>query len=149
TRQGADAPRGVVPMGVRPQMGQRFSRADRIRATREFQAAVRGGEKVSLRGLSLYVHRRPGSGKRLGLAVAGRLGGAVARNRIKRRLREYVRRHRDQMAEGVDLIVVVHRDLSRVDPDAFRTMMGDLFTRAKLFQHPPRKHAEEFVHTAS
>ena len=130
-------------------MRQRFSRVDRIRTTTEFRAVVRGGEKVSSRGLSLFVQRQPGPGRRLGLAVAGRLGGSVARNRIKRRLREYVRLHRDQMPEGIDLVVVVHRDLSQVNPDTFRTIVGDLFRQAKLFQYPPPEHAEEFVHTAN
>jgi len=110
---------------------------------------VRGGEKVSSRGLSLYVHRRPGSGKRFGVAVAGRLGGAVARNRMKRCLREYVRLHRDHMGEGIDLVVVAHRDLSQLNSDTFQMIMGDLFKRAKLFQQPPRKHAEALTHTAS
>lgn len=122
---------------------------DRIRTTREFQAVVRGGEKVSSRGVSLYVHRRPGPGKRFGVAVAGRLGGAVARNRMKRRLREYVRLHRDHMREGIDLVVVAHRDLVQVNSDKFQMIMDDLFKRAKLFQQPPRKHAEALAHTAS
>jgi ribonuclease P protein component len=83
------------------------------------------------------------------VAVAGRIGGAVARNRMKRRLREYVRLHRDHVGEGIDLVVVVHRDLSQVNADAFQAIMGDLFKRAKLFQHPPGKHAETLVHTAN
>lgn len=83
------------------------------------------------------------------MAVGSRLGSAVARNRIKRRLREYVRRHRDQMAEGIDLVVVVHRDLSRISADSFRTIVEELFRRAKLFEHSPSEHAKQLAHTAS
>ena len=130
-------------------MRHRFPKADRIRTSREFRAVIRGGEKVSSRDLSLFIRRRPGAGSRLGLAVAGRLGDAVARNRTKRRLREYVRLHRGEIARAVDLVVVVNRDLSRVDPDTFRKIVGDLFRRAELFQRLPPEHAEEFAHTAS
>ena len=89
-----------------PQRRYRFTKADRIRATREFRAVIRGGEKVSSKNLSLFIRRHPGPGRRLGLAIAGRLGGAVSRNRIKRRLREYIRLHRDRMAQGLDLVIV-------------------------------------------
>ncbi len=45
---------------------------------------------------------------RLGLTVSRRVGHAVKRNRIKRRLREAFRLGRDQWATGLDLVVVVH-----------------------------------------
>lgn len=53
------------------------------------------------------------------------------------------------MGEGIDLVVVAHRDLSQLNSDTFQMIMGDLFKRAKLFQQPPRKHAEALTHTAS
>jgi hypothetical protein len=53
------------------------------------------------------------------------------------------------MREGIDLVVVAHRDLLRVNSDTFQMIMGDLFKRAKLFQQPPREHAEALAHTAS
>ncbi|MGH7474016.1 MAG: ribonuclease P protein component [Candidatus Methylomirabilales bacterium] len=124
-------------------MGRRFSRADRIRATKEFREVIRGGEKVSGRGVSVFVYRRGRPGQRLGLAVASRLGGAVARNRIKRRLREYVRLHRAKMADGLDLVVVVHRDLSGGDAETFREIVADLFRRAGLLRDLPPHYAEE------
>ncbi|KRT70793.1 MAG: ribonuclease P protein component, ribonuclease P protein component [candidate division NC10 bacterium CSP1-5] len=124
-------------------MRHRFSRADRIRATKEFREVIRGGEKVSGRGVSVFAYRRGRPGQRLGLAVASRLGGAVARNRIKRRLREYVRLNRAKMADGLDLVVVVHRDLSGGDAETFREIVADLFRRAGLLRDLPPHYAEE------
>jgi ribonuclease P protein component len=124
-------------------VGHRFSRADRIRATKEFREVIRGGEKVSGRGVSVFVYRRGRPGQRLGLAVASRLGGAVARNRIKRRLREYVRLNRAKMADGLDLVVMVHRDLSGGDAETFREIVTDLFRRAGLLRDLPPHYAEE------
>lgn len=132
-----------------PQRRHRFTKADRIRATREFRAVIRGGEKVSSKNLSLFIRRHPGPGRRLGLAIAGRLGGAVSRNRIKRRLREYIRLHRDRMAQGLDLVIVAHRDLSEVDPETFQAIVGDLFKQAGLFQDLSPEHAEEFVQSGN
>jgi ribonuclease P protein component len=46
---------------------------------------------------------------RLGLAVDRRLGGAVRRNRAKRRLRECFRRRRPPA--GIDLVLVAKREM--------------------------------------
>jgi ribonuclease P protein component len=43
---------------------------------------------------------------RLGITVSRRVGNAVVRNRIKRRVREWFRREKDQFQTGVDLVVI-------------------------------------------
>ncbi len=129
------------------QVRQSFSGADRIRGRTEFQGVIRRGEKVSWKGFSLFVRRGPGTSRRLGVAVSSRVGGAVARNRVKRRLREHFRLNRDLMPKGLDLVVVVHRDLSEVDHKTFRAIVGDLFRRAGIIRHLPPQHAKELVHT--
>ncbi|MFQ5882473.1 MAG: ribonuclease P protein component [Candidatus Methylomirabilales bacterium] len=110
---------------------------------------IRGSQKVSWKGVSLFIHRHPGPERRLGLAVSARLGTAVARNRTKRRLRECFRLHRGQMPEGLDLVVVVHRDFSEAGPEAFQGILGELFRRTGLFQDLPPRHGQEFVQTSS
>jgi ribonuclease P protein component len=41
----------------------------------------------------------------VGFTVSRALGGAVERNRIKRRLREAVRRQRQRLGDGVDVVI--------------------------------------------
>jgi ribonuclease P protein component len=50
-------------------------------------------------------------GCRLGLTVTRRSGTAVARNRIKRVLRDVFRRHRDRLPLAMDLVVNGHRSV--------------------------------------
>ena len=42
---------------------------------------------------------------RIGLTVSRAMGGAVERNRLKRRLREAVRKHRAELGPGWDIIL--------------------------------------------
>ncbi|MBI3846785.1 MAG: ribonuclease P protein component [Planctomycetes bacterium] len=49
---------------------------------------------------------RPGEATRLGLSVGRRCGNAVARNRIKRRLREAFRLERPHLPPGFDLVII-------------------------------------------
>lgn len=51
---------------------------------------------------------------RLGITVTRKVGGAVRRNRIKRRFREIFRRNRTALAPDLDLVVNAHRT---IDPD--------------------------------
>jgi len=66
------------------------TRRQRLSRSRDFDAVYRHGRSVSTRYLTLYSFPRPdGDGEpRLGLAVSRQVGGAVERNRLKRRLRE-------------------------------------------------------------
>jgi ribonuclease P protein component len=66
-------------------------RRHRLSRSRDFDAVYRKGRSVSTRYLTVYTFPREepdeAEGPRLGLAVSRKVGGAVARNRLKRRLR--------------------------------------------------------------
>ena len=67
------------------------TRRQRLTRSRDFDAVYRHGRSVSTRYLTLYSFPRAegeSAGEpRLGLAVSRQVGGAVERNRLKRRLR--------------------------------------------------------------
>ena len=82
--------------------------ADRVLRRRDFLRVYDQGRRVNEQGFLLfYVHNDAGR-HRLGLTVPRRLGDAVARNRVKRRLREIFRTHRDALGDvTLDLVVNV------------------------------------------
>ena len=51
---------------------------------------------------------------RVGLITSRRVGGAVARNRVRRRLREIVRRNQQALKGGI-WFVVIARSIGRTD----------------------------------
>jgi ribonuclease P protein component len=64
-------------------------RRNRLSRSRDFDAVYRKGRSFTTRYLVVYVFPREDSdeGPRLGLAVPRKVGNAVQRNRLKRRLR--------------------------------------------------------------
>ncbi len=56
--------------------------------------------------LVLYARRNRTQENRVGLTVGKKLGHAVVRNRIRRRLREVYRLHEHRFAPGWDIVVV-------------------------------------------
>ena len=70
---------------------------------------------MSTRFLVLYRFDREGENEgeaRLGIAVPKKIGGAVARNRIKRRLREVWRELLPQVPGGADYVLLVRPPLA-------------------------------------
>jgi ribonuclease P protein component len=90
-----------------------FSRDDRLRKRREFEECYSSGVRASGRHLLLFLLPRTASPNadsplrpRLGISVPRRVGGAVTRNRVRRRLREIFRRSRELFGDlAADLVV--------------------------------------------
>ena len=56
--------------------------------------------------LVLYARKNHTATNRVGITVSKKLGGAVVRNRVRRRLREVYRLHELQFSPGWDIVVV-------------------------------------------
>jgi ribonuclease P protein component len=90
-------------------------RRNRLSRSRDFDAVYRQGRSVSTRFLVLYHFDRQGEGEeeaRLGIAVPKKIGGAVTRNRIKRRLREAWRQLLPDVPAGSDSVLLVRAPLA-------------------------------------
>ena len=87
----------------------------------EFRRLYAKGRSAVTPTLVLYVRRGKGGANRVGFTVTAKLGHAVVRNRVRRRLREIYRLHEGELAAGLDLVVVArgrsvrasYRDLER------------------------------------
>ena len=85
-----------------------MQRRNRLSRSRDFDAVYRQGRSTSTRFLVLYwFEREEELGEpRLGLAVPRAAGNAVARNRIKRQLREVWRERLEQVPAGRDYVLI-------------------------------------------
>jgi ribonuclease P protein component len=66
---------------------------------------------------------------RLGITVTRKVGGAVRRNRIKRRLRDVFRRNRLRLAPDLDLVVNAHATIDVSDAAAIEAEFLKTFGR--------------------
>lgn len=103
-------------------------RSVRLRKHADFQRVYRAGRRLSSASMSYFFRVREasepsGSQPRIGLTVGRVLGGAVRRNRIRRRMREAVRLHLGELPAGVD--VVLHPRVRVVDME-FERLHGEV-----------------------
>jgi ribonuclease P protein component len=87
-------------------------RRQRLSRSRDFDEVYRKGRSVSTRYLVVYSFPRDDDAEsRLGLAVSRKVGGAVARNRLKRRLRAAFDELAPGLRRGHDYVLVVRAGL--------------------------------------
>jgi ribonuclease P protein component len=85
----------------------RFPRERRLRGQRAFAAVYANRLRYNVGPLTICARANEQALTRLGLSVSARVGTAVRRNRIKRRLREAFRLAQHQLPGGYDVVVVV------------------------------------------
>ena len=87
--------------GVRPDARRR----GRLVRGAEFDAVYRNGRRRSSRQFTVFFASNGLGESRFGMSVGRALGGAVVRNRIRRRVREILRLDRGEIPSGWDIIV--------------------------------------------
>src|SRR5689334_778155 len=108
--------------------GQGFPKAARIRRRREFLSLGRSGEKRRM-GHFVLVLRRASGVPRLGITVSRKVGGAVTRNLLKRRIRETFRRHPGRTRLEHDVIVIAKDGVGAVSSAAVERELAVVFER--------------------
>lgn len=113
-----------------------FSKTERLTKNKEFRRIFREGKSFSNQYLTIYIYQHPpteGKQIRLGLVVSRKLGKAVRRNKLKRRLREIFRLHKHLLKPGLDIIFLPRNQAVDYDFQELKKSVLSIFKRAKLF----------------
>jgi len=110
------AARQIRPGMASPGPRGKFPREARLLRHADFERVYKQGRRHFAAHLTVfYLRRSEGSGIRIGFTVGRVLGGAVERNRIKRRLREAVRLHWRQIAAPFDVVINPKKPVLKLD----------------------------------
>lgn len=111
-------------------------REDRLRRNEAFQRVRQQGKSVANRWLVLLWAPNSVGRSRFGFAVGKKLGKAVRRNRIKRRLREVVRIHlrEGQIAPGWDVVLIARGAATGASYHTLAAAVDELLAKAGLWK---------------
>jgi ribonuclease P protein component len=109
----------------------------RLRKHADYQRAYAAGRKRQSASMSWFFAPQPtegnrAEGPRVGLTVGKVLGKAHERNRIKRRLREALRRHLEILPEGFDLILHPRRTVLTMEFAKLEAEIVRILQQAKV-----------------
>jgi len=110
-----------------------FSKSRRLTRTSEYKRVKRDGvvRRGKLLTLSAAVVENSGL-CRIGFVTSRRLGSAVVRNRVRRRLREIVRQHQHELEQDFWIVLIAKRDAANASYSALEDEWLRLARRASI-----------------
>ena len=107
-----------------------------------FRGSSRKSRRLSASGLTIWIYRHPEEESlqkpRMGMAIPKAYGNAVARNRIKRLLRESFRLNKVRLPPGVDMVFSARSTLAKPRYQTIEPLVLKLWTQAKPVTFIPR-----------
>jgi ribonuclease P protein component len=116
-----------------------FPKALRLLKRGEFRRVYEKGERRSAPLGVVFYCSNGLSRTRLGITAPGRLGGAVLRNRVKRRVREVFRRNRTKIPAGWDIVINPRPPMATIPYEKLERELLRLFPSAAPPPRPEEK----------
>jgi len=109
--------------------GQEYPRGTRLVRKADFDAVYRNGKRRSSSHFTVFLKANELPESRFGFSIKRALGGAVVRNRMRRRIREVVRLHREEISTGWDFVI---HPKPNVENATFAVLESDLLRLLKV-----------------
>jgi len=111
-----------------------MERKYRLRLNADFQRVRQEGQSWANRLMVLCALPNDLEHSRFGFAASKRIGKAVVRNRVRRRMREAVRLRRASIADGWDMVFIARPPIARATYAEIAQAIEELLRRAHLYK---------------
>lgn len=105
----------------------------RVKSANDFSAIFSDGTSVANRRFVIYQLNQEKPHFRVGLSVSKKLGNAVMRNRIKRRLRHVLLAHRAHLKD-VDFVVIARKGVEQLTYQEIEQNLLHVLKLATIYQ---------------
>jgi ribonuclease P protein component len=102
-----------------------------LKNSRDFRRVIEGGTREILGTITTYSLPNEEGKTRIGISVTRKAGGSVKRNRIKRMMREAIRRNASFLPEGEDTVFVARRGIATA---SYKDIEGDVRRSGKVMR---------------
>lgn len=111
-----------------------MEKENRIRKNSDFRVVYSKGKSYSDYYLVLFIKKRPDNGKKFGITTAKKMKKAVERNKIRRRLREIIKKHFDFVQPGYDVIIMCRLNGKDADFSQLEESYVRLLKKSKVWK---------------
>ena len=106
----------------------------RVKKEKDFNAIFQEGKSVANRKFVVYRLENSEQHFRVGLSVSKKLGNAVMRNQIKRRIRHVLITHKDQIIENLDFVVIARKGVEEMNYTEIEKNLLHVLRLANIYQ---------------
>ncbi len=114
-----------------------MKRSDSLKRKKEFRYTYRAGKPYPHRLFTLIVAKSRVFAPRVGYSISAKLGNAVVRNRIKRRMREAATPLLPHLKHNVNLVFIARADTLTEPFLSLRAAMEQQLKRAGIYREEP------------
>ncbi|AGM99704.1 ribonuclease P protein component [Streptococcus iniae] len=105
----------------------------RVKREKDFQAIFDGGESTANRKFVIYFLEKEQKHFRVGISVGKRIGNAVTRNAVKRKIRHVLMEFSDSLKRD-DFVVIARKGVETLDYQEMKQNLQHVLKLAKLFE---------------
>ena len=114
----------------------------RVKKEKDFDAIFKKGASVANRKFVIYRLENQQQHFRVGLSVSKKLGNAVTRNQIKRRIRHVLIQNSNQIADNVDFVVIARKGVELLEYAEIEKNLLHVLRLAKIYQEGNKSEEE-------
>lgn len=114
-----------------------MKKAYRVKSESDFQRVFKEGQSMANRQFVIYTLPKPGQAHfRIGISVSKRLGNAVVRNRIKRKIRQAIMEldKQSRIQHEVDFVVIARQPVITMSVHMCKQSLIHVLKRTYLLQ---------------
>lgn len=109
-----------------------LKQANRLRRRQDFRRVYQRGKALKCRSFVLYFRPAAKGAVRVGFSVSKKLGKAVERNRVRRKLREAVRLELAAFPAGYDYVLIARLGAKEETVESLRRRVRQLIEQAGI-----------------
>ncbi|KXT85064.1 ribonuclease P protein component [Streptococcus oralis] len=106
----------------------------RVKKEKDFKAIFKEGTSFANRKFVVYQLENQKNHFRVGLSVSKKLGNAVTRNQIKRRIRHILLSVRERLADNVDFVVIARKGVETLEYAEMEKNLLHVLKLSKIYQ---------------
>ena len=106
----------------------------RVKREKDFKAIFKEGTSFANRKFVVYQLENQKNHFRVGLSVSKKLGNAVARNQIKRRIRHIIQNAKGSLVEDVDFVVIARKGVENLEYAEMERNLLHVLKLSKIYQ---------------
>ena len=117
----------------------------RVKREKDFKAIFKDGTSFANRKFVVYQLENQQNHFRVGLSVSKKLGNAVTRNQIKRRIRHILQSVKGSLVEHVDFVVIARKGVEGLDYAEMEKNLLHVLKLSKIYREGIRSEKETTV----
>lgn len=106
----------------------------RVKREKDFKAIFKDGASFANRKFVVYQLENQQNHFRVGLSVSKKLGNAVTRNQIKRRIRHILQSAKGSLVEHVDFVVIARKGVETLEYAEMEKNLLHVLKLSKIYQ---------------